>query len=129
MSRSLQEVAGIAAGNLEEIRALFNPGSKITLIVRNPTVEDKLGVPAGNVDFILTDDTVIDGMKALQRRGIAAGDEPTFILRGQDKTAPDCVQTWLDKNGMRIGPDKPKVTEAVRIRDAMEAWPHRKEPD
>ena len=59
----------------------------------------------------------------------AGDDEPIFVLRAQDSTAPDAIQAWIDKNANRLGFRHEKIREAVRIREAMKAWPKRKLPD
>jgi cob(I)alamin adenosyltransferase len=58
----------------------------------------------------------------------AADDEPVFVLRAQDKLAPDLVRAWAreaERNGCPID----KCVEAMKLAEAMEAWPNRKYPD
>lgn len=47
-------------------------------------------------------------------------DEPIFVLRAQDKTAPVVVQTWLDYNADTL--TKEHYGEAVRLVALMQAW-------
>lgn len=55
-----------------------------------------------------------------------ADDEPIFVLRAQDETAPNTVLYWLQAN-----PDLPeyKVTEAMNTVKAMRRWPTKKAAD
>lgn len=50
------------AGHLSEIKGLFVPGTKVTLIVRRPEKPD------GSQDFVLTDDLIDEAIAALLRR-------------------------------------------------------------
>ena len=53
--------------------------------------------------------------------------EPIFVLRAQDVTAPGAVRSWaatVAARGMTL-----KAEEAFRIADEMEKWPKRKFPD
>lgn len=55
--------------------------------------------------------------------GKAADDEPLFILRAQDATAPDLVRRWARQvMASSRGILTPKVKEALEIADAMVAW-------
>jgi hypothetical protein len=58
----------------------------------------------------------------------ARDDEPIFVLRGQDRLAPDVVRQWADR-AEQAGCDTEKVREAREVAAAMEAWPQRKLPD
>lgn len=58
----------------------------------------------------------------------AADDEPLFVLRAQDKCAPQHVRDWADHAELR-GCSPEKVAEARALADQMEAWPTRKYPD
>lgn len=70
-----------------------------------------------------------------------ADNEPVFVLRAQDCTAPDIVRLWAEtfKNlnsvkgkGNRIwrsAKSKEKYSEALTLANMMEEWPHRKIPD
>ena len=58
----------------------------------------------------------------------AAPDEPLFILRAQDRTAPGLVIQWANR-ARKLGASEAKVGEALLIAKAMEAWPNRKDPD
>jgi hypothetical protein len=59
--------------------------------------------------------------------GKAADREPVFVLRAQDKLAPDVVRVWAD-NAQAAGATA-KANGAREVALAMEAWPHRKLPD
>lgn len=65
----------------------------------------------------------------------AADDEPIFVLRGQDKLAPELVREWARRFAthhlyMQQGTYwNKKYREAMALADAMEAWPNRKMPD
>lgn len=56
-------------------------------------------------------------------------EEPLFILRGQDIRAPGIVRVWAVEFATRHGFDHPKYVEAIKVADAMEAWPNRKQSD
>jgi hypothetical protein len=58
----------------------------------------------------------------------AQDDEPIFVLRGQDRLAPDVVRQWADR-AEQAGCAIEKVREAREVADAMEQWPRRKVPD
>lgn len=63
---------------------------------------------------------------------IARTGEPVFVLRAQDIFAPDTLRFWAGQLEMNSGPNHPKVIEANRLADDMEAWQkdqHRKIPD
>lgn len=53
--------------------------------------------------------------------GKAFDDEPLFILRGNDKLAPDMVRSWAAWADVHRCPSE-KVAEARRLATAMEAW-------
>lgn len=58
----------------------------------------------------------------------AADDEPIFVLRAQDKLAPEIVRAWAwvaKNNGLPLE----KYQEAVELAEQMERWPTRKYPD
>ena len=68
----------------------------------------------------------------------AAQDEPVFVLRAQDATAPDFVRAWAQRYRQLHGESvmgwtdpkkKAKYEDAMKCADAMEAWPTRKLPD
>lgn len=50
--------------------------------------------------------------------------EPTFLLRAQDTHAAETVRYWAS-----LVSDPEMRRQAEAIAEAMEAWPHRKEPD
>lgn len=56
-------------------------------------------------------------------------EEPIFVLRGQDASAPSLVRIWAVEFGKRNGYDHPKYNEAIDVADAMENWHRRKQPD
>lgn len=60
----------------------------------------------------------------------AAEDEPIFVLRAQDLTAPDTIRYWM-RNAVEHGAVIPpaKFAHAQRMIEQMEAWPKRKLPD
>jgi hypothetical protein len=58
----------------------------------------------------------------------AADDEPVFVLRAQDKLAPDLVREWAVRAAEHEC-SVAKVNEAFALADKMEAWPTRKFPD
>jgi hypothetical protein len=58
----------------------------------------------------------------------AAEDEPVFVLRAQDAFASDLVRLWASRAALNNAPPE-KVAEAVKLAEAMEAWPGRKYPD
>lgn len=55
-------------------------------------------------------------------------DEPVFILRAKDILAADLVDTWAAR-AKRRGTPQAKIDEALKIAEAMAAWPGRKVPD
>jgi len=59
-----------------------------------------------------------------------AEDEPIFVLRAQDITAPDVIEYWLSlalTRGAGIAPEK--IAQAKECIREMRAWPNRKLPD
>ena len=56
----------------------------------------------------------------------AGDDEPIFVLRAQDQSAPTAILMWLAANPQL--PDY-KVTEALNTIKAMRAWPTKKAAD
>ena len=57
----------------------------------------------------------------------AEDDEPLFVLRAQDYTAPNFVRKWAQFNRGSIGDEK--YNEAMACADDMEKWSNRKFPD
>lgn len=55
--------------------------------------------------------------------------EPVFVLRAQDLTAPLAIQKWVDANELRLGSLHPKIIEAKTRIIEMQRWPNRKLPD
>lgn len=57
-----------------------------------------------------------------------AADEPVFLLRGSDVSAPVAVRAWADAHEAAGG--DPVIANAARAQAlAMEAWPNRKVAD
>jgi hypothetical protein len=69
----------------------------------------------------------------------AAMDEPLFVLRAQDKSAPGFVRAWAAKfrdhhikvgtSGHELAKVISKHTNALEVADAMEKWATRKQAD
>ena len=57
-----------------------------------------------------------------------ASDEPVFLLRAQDITAPAVVREWADLNE-KLGGDPNAIQLARNHADLMESWGHRKLAD
>jgi hypothetical protein len=57
-----------------------------------------------------------------------APDEPYFVLRAQDRLAPEQVEAWAIEAQLN-GCTPAKVAEARRIAGEMRRWPRRKMPD
>ena len=60
--------------------------------------------------------------------GEVNGNEPCFLLRGQDLLAPELVRNWGARLLVRGGPGVLRQ-EAQIVAAAMERWPGRKLPD
>jgi hypothetical protein len=56
-----------------------------------------------------------------------SSDEPIFVLRAQDKTAPATIRRWVALN-IETAPAR-KLAEALECAEVMERWPNRKMPD
>jgi hypothetical protein len=54
-------------------------------------------------------------------------EEPIFVLRAQDSSAPALVREWARRNRPTISDDK--YNEALQCAVAMEHWPWRRNPD
>lgn len=75
-------------------------------------------------------------MTATKKEGVtsfekAGEDEPMFVLRAQDKLAPEIVREWAYRAHVSGAPIE-KVREARHIADLMEEWQvanRRKVPD
>lgn len=69
----------------------------------------------------------------------AALDEPLFVLRAQDRSAPKLVRQWAETfrqhhlkvgtSGHELAKAISKHTEALEVADAMEEWSIRKQAD
>lgn len=59
----------------------------------------------------------------------APQDEPIFVLRAQDESAPLFVEMWAQHHAQRMGYQHPKIVSALEICRKMRAWPTRKSPD
>lgn len=66
-SPRVQEVSEVIAGHMDAILALFKPGKKITVLVRDPETPDH------SRDFCLMNDSPDDAIKALERRKLNEG--------------------------------------------------------
>ena len=56
------------------------------------------------------------------------GDEPAFLLRGQDVSAADTVRAWANLNDLNGGSQR--LSDAARQQaDKMDAWPKKKPAD
>ena len=53
--------------------------------------------------------------------------EPIFVLRAQDVTAPSLVRKWATVNKSTISSEK--YNEALNCANEMDKWPSRKLPD
>lgn len=54
--------------------------------------------------------------------------EPYFVLRGQDRLAPEHVESWAIEAELNGCPPE-KVADARRIAEAMRRWAKKKMPD
>jgi hypothetical protein len=54
--------------------------------------------------------------------------EPYFVLRGQDRLAPEHVESWAIEAELNGCPAE-KVADARRIAEAMRRWAKKKMPD
>lgn len=54
--------------------------------------------------------------------------EIVFVLRAQDKLAPNLIRTWANR-AKKHGASWRKVESALNIADEMERWPGRRYPD
>lgn len=69
-------------------------------------------------------------MEFLQKK--VAPDEPVFILRAQDMTAPGIIEVWADNIDSIQGKRTPKTIEARGFAKEMRDWQarnHAKVPD
>lgn len=55
--------------------------------------------------------------------------EPTFTLRGQDRSSAEVIQAWIDINIIVLGPDHPKIRQAHVRKAEMVAWPLQRQAD
>ena len=58
-----------------------------------------------------------------------ADDEPIFVLRAQDKCAPQVVRYWASLATGYGNPSSDKIIEAHNVAEMMEKWTPRKWPD
>jgi hypothetical protein len=56
-------------------------------------------------------------------------DEPVFVLRGSDRTAPACINRWLDLSAGRLGWDHDAIAAAEACALAMIDYPQRDMPE
>lgn len=59
----------------------------------------------------------------------AAEDEPVFVLRAQDLTAPEVIREWVARASAYGMISKEKSDDALAVAALMEMWPHRRFPD
>lgn len=60
----------------------------------------------------------------------AADDEPIFVLRAQDKTAPAIIRKWVKMQQIHNpNPSPAKLNSALALALEMESWHTRKYPD
>lgn len=59
-ARRLQMTKTVAAAKMNEVKAMFKDGAKLTLLVRIPGNDE--------ADFLLTDDQIDEAIKVLTRR-------------------------------------------------------------
>lgn len=57
----------------------------------------------------------------------AAPDEPLFVLRAQDASAPYIVMEWIKDNFENVPEEK--LREAFELALKMKKWPNRKSAD
>lgn len=55
-----------------------------------------------------------------------ADDEPIFVLRAQDRSAPAMIRSWVSWNYSTL--DQKHIDEALACAEAMEEWPFRRNP-
>jgi hypothetical protein len=65
---TLDEVKGEIAWHLDEIKPLFKPGVKLTILVRNPHIDE--------ADIFLTDDDIDLAVKSIRRLQALAAATP-----------------------------------------------------
>ena len=53
--------------------------------------------------------------------GLIGEDEPVFLLRAKDKTAPNIVRKWAMKQ-VNQGSEDPCIEVALKWADVMEEW-------
>ena len=63
-----------------------------------------------------------------QRIKAIPDEEPIFILRAQDVSAPDVIEFWCEL-ATTLGVRSGKIAGARRVARDMEAWPVKKVPD
>jgi hypothetical protein len=54
--------------------------------------------------------------------GKALSGEPVFILRAQDRFAPDVIEAWANKVELARGTTTSKIREARALAHEMRAW-------
>jgi len=57
----------------------------------------------------------------------AKDNEPIFVLRGQDKSSPKMILTWMAENFENLSSQR--LQEAFDTAMAMKRYPNRKHPD
>lgn len=88
--------------------------------------EELLGVPMAQLQEIIQEKMLHQEDRCETPRGClgkAAMDEPIFVSRAQDVTAPDLVRRWVREAISRgLESNSPKAKEAFNLADAMEKW-------
>lgn len=59
----------------------------------------------------------------------ATDDEPIFVLRAQDRTAPDTIREWVRLNKHNPEMPREKLATALDLAREMEKWPARRLAD
>jgi hypothetical protein len=77
----LEHAQAYTAEQMTRIKAQFKPGVKITVAVRTPDLPER--------DFLMTDDEPAEVIAMLERRILAAGQQPPSALPGIRGTATD----------------------------------------
>ena len=55
-----------------------------------------------------------------------ADNEPIFVLRAQDQSAPELIRRWIRDNLETLDPEH--IAEAEQCARNMESWLHRRAP-
>lgn len=74
---------------------------------------------------VASEEAVLSVLRSACVRKLRRG-EPFFVLRGQDESAADLVNSWINQNHSTLTTEK--YHGALRLRDRMRAWPNRRRP-